>query len=56
MAEVAFVNEKTGKKYKVVKFDKEAGKVTLVGEAGVEFTERYDKELFVKLGYKLQAA
>lgn len=56
MSEVAFVNEKTGKAYKVVKFDREAGKVTLVGEQGVEFTEKYDKELFQKLGYTLKAA
>lgn len=56
MPEVAFVNEKTGKRYKVVKFDQTAGKVTLIGEHGVEFTENYDKELFQKLGYKLQAA
>lgn len=56
MAEVAFVNEKTGKKYKVVSFDQAGGKVTLVGEHGVEFTENYDKELFQKLGYTLKAA
>lgn len=51
---LAFINEKTGKTYKVVKFDQEAGKVTLVGEHGVEFTEDYDKDLFQRLGYKLQ--
>lgn len=56
MAEIKFVNEKTGKVYRVVRFDKEAGKVVLIGEHGVEFTENYDKELFKKLGYKLQAA
>jgi hypothetical protein len=56
MAEMAFVNEKTGKRYKVVNFDQTAGKITLVGEAGVEFTESYNKELFQRLGYKLQAA
>lgn len=56
MPEVAFVNEKTGRKYKVVRFDKEAGKVTLVGERGIEFTEPYSKERFENLGYKLQAA
>lgn len=56
MPEIVFVNEKTGKKYRVVSFDKEGGTVTLVGEHGVEFTENYSKELFQKLGYKLQAA
>lgn len=51
---LAFINEKTGKTYKVVKFDQEAGEVVLVGEHGVEFTEKYDKEMFQRLGYKLQ--
>lgn len=53
MAEVAFVNEKNGKRYTVVKFDKEHGKIVLKGEHGVEFTENYDKALFQRLGYKL---
>lgn len=56
MPEISFVNQKTGKKYRVVRFDKEAGKVTLVGEQGVEFTESYSKERFESLGYTLQAA
>lgn len=51
---VFFVNSKTGRKYKVLKFDRDAGKVHLQGEAGVEFVENYDKELFQKLGYELQ--
>lgn len=51
---LAFFNEKTGKSYKVVRFDQEAGQVTLMGEHGVEFTEKYDKEMFQRLGYKLQ--
>jgi hypothetical protein len=56
MAEIAFVNTKTGRKYRVVKFDKDAGTVTLIGEAGVEFTEPYSKERMQNLGYELQAA
>jgi hypothetical protein len=56
MAEVFFVNNKTGKKYKVLKFDREAGKVQLVGEHNVPFEEKYDKELFQRLGYELQQA
>lgn len=56
MADVAFVNTKTGKKYTVVRFDKEAGKVYLKNEEGFEFAEVYDKELLQKLGYKLAAA
>lgn len=54
MAHLAFVNDKTKKEYKVDKFDKEAGTVTLVGEHGVPFTEPFDKDLFQKLGYDLR--
>lgn len=56
MADIAFVNVKTGRRYKVVQFNKEEGKVTLVGEAGIEFVEPYSKERFQNLGYELQAA
>jgi hypothetical protein len=56
MPEVKFVNEKTKKEYKVVQFDPVAGKVTLVGEHGVEFTEPFDKALFKQLGYRLVQA
>jgi hypothetical protein len=56
MPEIAFVNQKTGKRYRVVTFNKDAGTVTLVGEHGVEFTEPYSKERFQELGYTLQAA
>lgn len=54
--ELFFENTKTGKKYKVLKFDREAGKVRLVGEHNVEFEEKFDKELFQKLGYELKQA
>jgi hypothetical protein len=54
MSELAFVSSKTGRRYKVISFDREAGKVTLIGEAGVQFTETFDKALFQKLGYELQ--
>jgi hypothetical protein len=53
-AEMFFVNDKTGKKYKILKFDQAAGKVRLVGEHGIEFEEKYDKETFQKLGYELK--
>lgn len=56
MPEVAFVNTKTGKRYTVVRFDREAGKVHLKNEEGFEFAEVYNKELLQKLGYKLEAA
>ena len=47
-----FENVKTGKRYKIVGFDKDAGEVTLKGEHAT-FTEPYDKDAFQKLGYKL---
>jgi hypothetical protein len=50
------VNQKTGKKYKILGFDRDAGTITLSGELGVTFTEKYNKELFKKLGYELVAA
>lgn len=53
MADIAFVNAKTGKAYTVVKFDKEASTVELRDAEGFVFTETYNKELFQKLGYTL---
>lgn len=51
---LVFVNKSTGKKYKVVSFDHDQGKVRLVGEHGVEFDENFDKEMFQRLGYELK--
>jgi hypothetical protein len=53
MPEVFFENTKTGKRYKVLEFG--GDKVTLQGEHAT-FTEPYDKEKFVNLGYKLVQA
>lgn len=53
-AEMFFVNDKTGKKYKILQFDQAAGKVKLRGENGIEFEEKYDKETFQRLGYQLK--
>jgi len=50
---VYFYNEKTGRKYAVVKFDREAGTVTLKGEV-YEFTEPFDRAKFEKMGYVLK--
>lgn len=52
MSDLYFVSEATGNKYKVVKFDKAAGTVTLKGKFG-EFTENFDKEKFKRMGYEL---
>lgn len=47
-----FRNTKTGKRYEIVRLDKEAGEVVLKGEYA-EFTEKYDKERFKRMGYEL---
>ena len=48
-------NVHTGKRYEIVKLDKDAGKVTLRGET-TEFVEDYSKERMIALGYKLERA
>lgn len=53
MTKMFFTNEKTGRRYEIVRFDKESGEVVLKGELA-EFAEPYDKERFQKLGYVLQ--
>lgn len=52
MAELYFENERTKKRYKILRFDKEAGTVVLKGEHA-EFVENYDKDKFIEMGYKL---
>lgn len=53
MSTLYFKNSATGNKYRVVKFDREAGTVTLRGKYG-EFTEKFDKEKFQRMGYSLE--
>lgn len=53
MPEIYFENEKTGKRYQIIQFDKDAGTVRLKGEHG-EFTEPYDKDKFLNMGYTLK--
>lgn len=53
MAQLYLYNEKTGKRYDVVKFDKDKGEVTLKGQYG-QFTEKFDKDKFINMGYTLQ--
>lgn len=53
MAKLYFINEKTGRKYQVLEFDRDAGTVRLKGEMA-EFTERYDKTAFQQWGYVLK--
>lgn len=48
-----FRNQKTNKRYEVVRMDKAEGVVVLRG-AHAEFTEPYDKENFKRMGYILE--
>jgi ribosomal protein L15E len=47
-----FVNDETGRKFEVIKLDKEKGEITLKGEYA-NFVEPYDKDRFLRLGYKM---
>lgn len=53
MTNLFFKNQRTGKKYKVIKLDKEKGQIILQGAHG-EFAEPYDKERFKQMGYTLE--
>jgi glutamine amidotransferase-like uncharacterized protein len=48
-----FRNTATGKRYDVVRMNKTTGEIVLKGEHA-EFTEKYDKERFARLGYVLE--
>lgn len=47
-----FESVKTGKRYEVVAIAEDKSTITLRGELA-QFTEPYDKERFIQLGYKL---
>lgn len=52
MANLYFVNEHTNRRFRVINMNKETNEVTLEGEYG-SFVEKYDKERFKEMGYKL---
>ena len=55
MTKLVLINNETGKEFEVVKYDKEAGKLTLKGpETGTTFEEDADKERLTRMGYTLQ--
>lgn len=56
MPDVYFENPETGSRFKVVSFDQENGTVTLVGAHNKPFTEKYSKEHFAEMGYRLVAS
>lgn len=53
MSKIYFENEKTGRRYDVVRFNKDEGTVTLKGDMA-EFTEKFDKDAFREWGYELK--
>lgn len=53
MTKLFFKNLNTGKRYEVLKLDKTSGEIILKGEH-VQFTERYDKQRFMEMGYVLE--
>lgn len=52
MAKYFLVSSRTGKKYEIVKRDKEKGTVTLKGDIAA-WDEQFDMEKFKSQGYKL---
>lgn len=53
MTALYFRHTKTGKKYHIVKLDKDRNVITLRGEIA-EFEQPYDKAQFQQLGYVLE--
>ena len=52
MTEVLFFQSRTGKKYKIISFDRDKGTVRLEGPTR-QFDVTYSKEHFKTMGYKL---
>jgi len=52
MAKLYLINDKTGRRYDVISYDKESNELTLKGEH-FEFKEKYDKANFQKWGYRM---
>lgn len=46
------INTRTGRKFEIVKFDRDKNLLTLRGETGGQFEEPYDKPKLKELGYK----
>lgn len=53
MAKYFLVHKQTGKKFQVIKQDKEAGTITLKGSHAA-FTEEFNPAKFKKQGYELR--
>lgn len=50
---VYLVNERSGRKFRVIARNKDEGTITLKGEFA-EFTEKFDATRFKALGYKVE--
>lgn len=53
MADIYFKNTTTGRRYKVIEFDKMTNEVRLQGDHA-EFREPYSKKRFEEMGYVLE--
>jgi len=53
MTKLYFEHEKTGKKFAVVRLDKETNQIVLQGDHA-QFKETYDKDRFKEMGYVLK--
>jgi hypothetical protein len=54
MTEYRLSNRETGREFKVVRIDREAGKIILEGPRGGQFAEVYDPAELKKRGYVLR--
>jgi hypothetical protein len=54
MANLFFRNTRTGKRYKVLRWDQDTQEMDLVGEEppAARFTIRFNKEAFKQMGYR----
>lgn len=53
MPDLFFESVHTGRRYKIQSFDRENGTVTLIGSLNAPFIQKYSKEHFIEMGYKL---
>jgi len=53
MTKLYFRNTKTGTRFEVIKMDKEKNEIILKGEY-TTFTEPYNKQRFIDMGYVLE--
>ncbi len=52
MSDLFFENTHTKARFKVVSWDKDAGKVTLIGRHNIPFEVDYSQKMFADMGYR----